>query len=348
MNNSSKASEIAGNVPGTFPTMPALILTDAGLQLHADHPTPQPGPGEALLAVHLAGICSTDVELTRGYKGGFRGVLGHEAVGTVVAAPGAPAWLGRRAVSEINIGCGACDLCRQGLGKHCQQRTCLGIANRDGVFARYVAVPIANLHAVPDHVSDEQAVFTEPLAAAFEILEQVTVTPQTRVYVQGDGRLGLLCALVLATTGCDLTVVGRHPQKLAILQAAGITQVRLSAAATYAELGERPADVVVEATGHPAGFAAALDLVRPLGTLVLKSTFADKLDGFDISRVVVDEITLVGSRCGPFDKALAALASGAIDVRPLIHARYGLSEGLAAFAKAQGKGVLKVLIDPRV
>lgn len=327
--------------------MQALVLTPHGLTREAERCLPALLPGEALIQVHLTGICSTDIELTRGYKGGFTGILGHEFVGTVVAAPTAPSWIGQRVVGEINIGCGHCELCRRGLGKHCRQRTTIGIIRRDGAFAEYLTLPVANLHVVPPSLTDEQAVFAEPLAAAFEILEQVPITPATRVCVQGDGRLGLLCAMVLAQTGCTLTVIGRHQAKLDLLRAAGIADTRLSAPETYADLTGALPDVVVEATGSPAGFAAALDLVRPMGTLVLKSTFADRLADFDVSRLVVEEITLVGSRCGPFPRALAALASGAIDVLPLIHARRPLSDGLAAFDYARQKGVLKVLLDPR-
>jgi threonine dehydrogenase-like Zn-dependent dehydrogenase len=322
-----------------------LVLTAAGLEFQTNRPVPAPKTGEALVAVHLAGICATDIELTRGYKGGFRGILGHEFVGTVVAAPGAEEWAGRRVVGEINIGCGECELCRCGLGKHCRQRTTVGIIGRDGAFAEYVTVPVANLHEVPQAVSDEEAVFCEPLAAAFEILEQVRVGPSTRTYLLGDGRLGLLCAAVLATTGCDLTVIGRHPEKLALVQGA-CSRTELSAPEVFARLAEEPADVVVEATGAPEGFAAALKLVRPLGTIVLKSTFAERLQTFDISQLVVNEISIVGSRCGPFDKALAALQAHAVNVEPLIHARYGIGNALQAFAHAGSKGVLKVLIDP--
>ena len=258
-------------------SMYALVLTPAGLQLDSEHPIPAPPPGEALLRIRLAGICSTDFQLTRGYKGGFQGVLGHEFVGEVVAAPSAPEWVGKRVVGDINVGCGQCDLCRRGLHKHCRHGNTLGINKRDGVFAEYATLPVANLYAVPDSVADDQAVFVEPLAAAFEILEQAAVTQTTRVYVQGDGRLGLLCALVLATTGCDLTVIGRNANKLAILKAAGIRNTVVSGTPAYENLFAQPADVVVEATGAMEGFHSALRLTRPMGTLVLKSTYADRL-----------------------------------------------------------------------
>lgn len=327
--------------------MQALVLTAAGLELQVERPLPSPVEDEALIAVHLAGVCATDIELTRGYKGGFRGILGHEFVGAVAAAPAHPHLVGQRVVGEINIGCGKCDLCRRGLGKHCRQRTAIGIQGRDGAFAEYITLPVANLQTVPPVVSDEQAVFAEPLAAAFEILEQVAIGSGMRVVVQGDGRMGLLCAWVLAATGCDLTVIRRHPEKLALAAADGRVRTAVVSDELYARLHADPADVVVEVTGSPRGFEAALNLVRPQGVLVLKSTFAEKLAQFDVSRLVVDEISLVGSRCGPFDKAVAALAAGQIDVLPLISGRYPLSNGLHAFAHAGEKGVIKVLIDPR-
>ena len=325
--------------------MRALVLGADGLRLVHDRPVPQPLPGEALIRVRLAGVCATDIELMHGYKGGFAGVLGHEFVGEVVAAPADPAWVGRRVVGEINVGCGECSLCRRGLGKHCRQRTSLGIIGRDGVFAEYTMLPIANLHEVPPTLADEQAVFTEPLAAAFELLEQVSVTSGQRVYVLGDGRLGLLCSLVLAQTGCDLTVIGRHAAKLALLAKRGLRTV-VATPENLAALGRTPADIVVEATGAQDGFNDALRLVRPLGTLLLKSTYADTLASFDLSQLVVDEITIVGSRCGPFPAALAALAGDDFDLRALIWAEYPLDDGLAAIALAGQKGILKVLIRP--
>lgn len=325
--------------------MRALVLATDGLHLVRDYPTPHPLPGEALIRVRLAGVCATDVELVHGYKGGLDGVLGHEFVGEVVAAPTDPAWIGRRVVGEINVGCGKCNLCRRGLGKHCRQRTSLGIIGRDGVFADYTTLPLANLHVVPPDVADAQAVFAEPLAAAFELLEQVAFTPDQRVYVLGDGRLGLLCALVLAQTGCDLTVIGRHPAKLALLANRKLRTV-VATAESLAELAVDPADIVVEATGARDGFDDALRLLRPLGTLLLKSTYADKLETFDLSRLVVDEITIVGSRCGPFPTALAALVSGEFDLSLLIDAEYSLDDAETAIAQAVQKGILKVLIRP--
>ena len=325
--------------------MDALLLTSAGLHLERDWPMPTPAPDEALIRVRLAGVCSTDIELTRGYKGGFNGVLGHEFVGEVVAAA-APDWIGRRVVGEINIGCGACDMCRRGLRKHCAGRTTLGIMNRDGAFAEYVVAPIANLHTVPDAVTDAQAVFVEPLAAAFQVLEQVPITAAARVYVLGAGRLGILCAMALATTHCDITVVGRHAERFPLLAHLGIANTVLAGSQAHRDLAEQRADVVVEVTGAAQGLQEALRLVRPGGVIVQKSTYAGGRFDLDTNRVVVDEITIVGSRCGPFPRAIAALHAGAVVVDALIDARYPLSQGVEALAFAQRPGVLKVLLVP--
>lgn len=326
--------------------MRAFILTDHGPELQTNFPMPSPGADEALIRVRLAGICATDLHLIAGYKGGFRGVLGHEFVGEVIAAPTAPAWVGQRVVGEINIGCGQCTLCQRRLGKHCRARQSLGIIGRNGAFADYLTLPLVNLHPVPAGVTDEQAVFVEPLAAALQILEGVHLRPSSHVYVVGDGRLGLLVAQVLALTGCDLTLIGHHVNKLAILHEVGITQAVLASPEVLDDLWTRPADLVVEATGSPGGFEQARRLVRPQGILVLKSTFAGVLPAFDASSLVVDEITIVGSRCGPFAPALQLLATGRVQVEPLIHARFPLDDAVAALQHAASKGVLKVLLQP--
>jgi len=258
--------------------------------------------------------------------------------------PDDPTWVGQRVVGELNIGCGTCNLCQRSLHKHCRQRQSLGIINRAGAFAEYLTLPIANLHPVPESVPDDQAIFCEPLAAAWQILEQIHIQPTTRVYVLGDGRLGLLVAQVLATTHCDLTILGRHPEKLAILQNQGISQTALVTPELDYE-NYPTADIVVEVTGAPSGFALARHLVRPGGTLVLKSTFANALDNFDISSLVVDEITVMGSRCGPFEPALRMLAKGNVAIKPLIHGRYPLADGVAALEFAAKRGVLKVLLS---
>jgi threonine dehydrogenase-like Zn-dependent dehydrogenase len=315
--------------------MQALWLENNQLQLRDDAPMPNPAPGEALVRVIRAGICNTDLELLRGYYP-YIGILGHEFVGVVEQGP--EHLQGQRVVGEINAVCGQCRFCRSGQPTHCENRTVLGIVNRNGAFAEYLSLPIENLHRVPDNVPTDVATFTEPVAAALEIQQQVTVSPAERVLVVGDGKLGQLVAQTLAVIGCDLLVVGRHQEKLANLAARGI-QTGLEDA-----VADRAFDLSVECTGNPAGFAIARRALRPRGTLVLKSTYAGQLT-FDASSLVVDEITLIGSRCGPFPAALDLLASGQVDVEPLIHARYPLSEGLAAFERASTKGVLKVLLD---
>jgi threonine dehydrogenase-like Zn-dependent dehydrogenase len=307
------------------------------IRLIDDHASPLRAPGEARIRTTLAGICNTDLEVVRGYAD-FRGVLGHEFVGVVEEAED-PALVGQRVVGEINAYCGVCETCRAGRPTHCPNRTTLGIRGRDGALAEYLCLPMRNLHQVPEGMPDDVAVFTEPLAAACEVMHQIHVLPTDRVFVLGDGKLGLLTAQVLALTGCDLTVVGRHKHKLAILGARGIrTQLE--------EEGlDGSADVVVECTGHAGGFAAARKLLRPRGTLVLKSTYHGRVQ-VDLSTVVTDEIRLVGSRCGPFAPALRLLARGLVDVASLIEAEYPLSEGLAAFEHAGRRGALKVLVRP--
>ena len=328
--------------------MRALLLTDSGPLLKQDYPIPVPQHGQALIRVTLAGICSTDLQLIAGYKGGYRGVLGHEFVGVVEHAPGNEGWEGKRVVGELNVGCGNCALCRRGLGKHCRSRQSLGIIGLDGAFADYLLLPVANLHALPaaSLLPDEVAVFVEPTAAALQIREQVAISPAQRVYVLGSGRLGLLVAQALALTGCDLTVIGRTSTKLDHLTTMGLPlKTHSTATMDLQPLLDQPADIVVDVTGAPAGFTLARTLVRPGGTIVLKSTFAGTLPDFDVSRLVVDEISLVGSRCGPFAPAIRLLSSGLIQTQPLIHARYPLAEGLTALDVAAQPGVLKVLLE---
>ncbi len=324
--------------------MRALVLTDQGPVFRTDYPVPDVAPGEALIRVACAGICSTDLELIKGYKGGFRGVLGHEFVGMVAAAPDAESWIGKRVVGEINVGCGLCDLCRRGLGKHCAKRTSTGIIGRDGVFADYLALPLANLHAVPEHLADAGAVFVEPLAAALRIVEQLHIGPDVTVYQLGDGRLGLLAAQVLARTGCDLTVIGRSVEKQALVAQLNSGRGVRIGTLEWDALQQTHADVVVDTTGSPQGFEFALQLVRPGGALVVKSTYAASLDAFNLSRLVVDELTLVGSRCGPFPPALRLLADGHIETRPLISAVYPLEHGVEGLHYAEESGVIKVLL----
>ncbi|MFQ5855998.1 MAG: alcohol dehydrogenase catalytic domain-containing protein [Anaerolineae bacterium] len=322
--------------------MLALVLDDQ-LKLVDDYPMPTPALGEALIHVHKAGICNTDLELVRGYQG-FRGILGHEFVGVVEQHPD-PEWVGRRVVGEINLACGECERCQAGLRTHCLHRTVLGIAGHDGAFAEYLVLPTENLHPVPSDLPDDAAVFTEPLAAACEILQQVHIPPGDRVVLLGDGKLGLLCAQVLALTQCDLTVIGHHAGKLQLAEQWGIP-TRLVSRDEDLPSDVGPADVVVECTGSPAGFDQALRLVRSRGTIVLKSTYHGRADA-DMTAVVVNEVTLVGSRCGPFAPALHLLTSGKVDVRSLIHARHPLADALEAFEHAARGGTLKVLLDMR-
>ncbi len=317
--------------------MQALIF-DGSLHVAEVEP-PIPEPDEAVVAITRVGICGTDLALLDGYAD-FSGVPGHEFVGEVVDSEMAPQWVGRRVVGEINVTCGRCDRCRRGLPNHCSRREVLGVRGRSGAFASEVVLPVGNLHEVPDALDDDIAVFVEPVAAAFRILEQVEIAEDTRVAIWGDGRLGLLTAMVLATTKCRLTVVGRHPHKLEIARSLGAT-VR-----TPDDVIRPDFDVVVDATANPAGFATALAHVRPQGTLVVKSTMAEP-PRIDMSRVVVDEIRVLGSRCGPFEPALAALAQGHIDPRPLVEAVYPLHRGVEAFEHARRRGTLKVLVDPR-
>lgn len=296
---------------------------------------------EALIRVHLSGICNTDLEIARGYAG-FRGTIGHEFVGVVEEAPG-DSMLGQRVVGEINAGCGKCDLCRAGDPRHCPDRTVLGIVGRDGAHAEFLRLPLANLIQVPDIVEDEHAVFTEPLAAACGILERVAIDTNTRVAVIGDGKLGLLCAQVIALSGADVLLIGKHAEKLRIAERRGIETSMPREAAKR----KREFDTVVEASGSASGFTAAMEILRPRGVLVLKSTFAaTERATVDQARLVVDEITIVGSRCGRFQPALDLLKKGAIDIDSLISEEYSLAKGVHAMERAGKKGVMKVFLRP--
>lgn len=321
--------------------MKALWLEDQKLRYCPDLPLPEPPPDEALVRVRLAGICATDLEMVRGYYP-FSGVPGHEFVGEVVQLPpeqtGGKLQVGQRVVGEINAACGQCEACRNCRPTHCANRTVLGISNRNGIFAEYTFLPLENLHPVPVSVSDEAAVFTEPLAAALEIQQQVHLQPESRVLLVGAGRLGQLIAQTLILTGCDLQVVARHPQQQELLHRACARTI------PSADVREKGYDMVVEATGSPDGFALARSAVRPRGTLVLKSTYKGNLE-INISSIVVEEITLVGSRCGPFPPALRLLENRLVDPTPLIQARYPLEEGLAAFERAGTPGMMKVLLE---
>ena len=314
--------------------MNALFFDGSRIRV-TDRPMPRPGKNEALVRVRYAGICATDLEILNGYMA-FRGIPGHEFVGIVEEAP-EPSWVGRRVVGEINIGCGTCAYCLSGLERHCPNRKVLGILDKDGAFAEFLTLPLKNLYPVPDEISDHQAVFTEPLAAALEILEQVSIRPADRVAIVGDGKLAILVARVLANTGVKLTVVGKHPEKLARFQAPGVETVLLK------RLSLEPQDVVVEASGKPDGWELAVSLLRPRGTLILKSTYHTNLTT-NPAKLVIDEITVVGSRCGRFEPALRLLAAGKISVDDLITAEFPLTKGVQAFEKAREPGALKVLL----
>jgi len=294
---------------------------------------------EALVRVLLSGICNTDLEIARGYAG-FKGTIGHEFVG-VVEESANRALVGQRVVGEINAGCGKCDLCRAGDSRHCASRTVLGIVGRDGAHAEFLQLPEENLLPVPDKIPDEHAVFTEPLAAACGILERVKINTSDRVAVIGDGKLGLLCAQVVALTGATVLLVGKHSSKLRIAECRGIETATPKQAARQ----KRLFDVVVEASGAAAGFGLALELLRPKGQLVLKSTFHGKTE-LDAARIVVDEVSIVGSRCGRFAPALDLLQKASVDVDSLISEEYPLSKGVHAMRRAGTRGVLKVLLRP--
>lgn len=315
--------------------MQALWLEGGRLTLRSDVPRPEPPGGEALIRVIRAGICNTDIELVRGYYP-FTGILGHEFVGVVERGPAH--MMGRRVVGEINAVCHGCQACRSGRPTHCERRTVLGIVARHGVFAEYLTLPEENLHLVPDDVPTDMAVFVEPLAAAMEIQEQVSVSAGDRALVVGDGKLGQLVAQTLALTGCQLDAAGHHASKLALLAARGIRTI------APGDVVQHAYDIAVECSGGPGGFEVARRGVRPRGTLVLKSTYAGPLT-FDASAAVVDELTLIGSRCGPFAKAIELLAGRRVDLLPLVSARYPLARALEAFDHARRPGVLKVLLD---
>jgi threonine dehydrogenase-like Zn-dependent dehydrogenase len=319
-------------------------------------PLPRLRPRWALVKVRLAGICNTDVEILRGYHA-FRGVPGHEFVGEVAAVNGVSAkektkWLGRRFTGEINVSCSAynfrpeCAFCRRGLKTHCTRRTVLGIVNHSGAFAEYLALPLENLHAIPDSVTDDQAVFVEPLAAACEILQQVNINQFRAAAVLGDGKLGQLIAGVLRTTLARVAMYGKHQDKLKLAASAKIETRKIRGDASDLNHIKENFALVVEATGSPSGLALAQQMTEPRGTLILKSTFhgAASLETWPL---VVKEITLIGSRCGPFPKAIALLRSHKVDPRPLITRTFPLSQAPAAIKYAQQPAAMKVLLKPQ-
>jgi alcohol dehydrogenase len=307
--------------------MKALVF-DGRLSFRDNYPVPTPPPGELLVQVRRAGICNTDIEITKGYMN-YHGALGHEFVGILSD--------GSRVVGEINVSDGTCDTCRRGDVAHCSNRSVLGIFKRDGAMAEYLTLPARNLHRVPAAVTDRQAVFVEPLAAALEITDRVHIRPSQRVAIIGDGKLGMLVAQVLQLTGCHLSVIGRHPRKLTILHRRGIPTLN-KPAESFGGF-----DVVVDCSGQVSGFELARQLLRPRGTLVLKSTFHGAQE-MVMAPLVIDEITVVGSRCGPFEPALHLLERRLIDVETLLDAEYPIEQGVEAFKRAMTPGTLKVQI----
>jgi threonine dehydrogenase-like Zn-dependent dehydrogenase len=315
--------------------MRALVF-NKNLKYVDDYQDPVPLKGEALIRITHAGICNTDLEITKGYMG-FQGIPGHEFVGIVEKCE-SKRLVGRRVVGEININCGSCPECLNNLGNHCPDRSVLGILNKDGVFAEYATLPVNNLHTLPDEVSDEEAVFVEPLAAAFEILDQVSINASHKVCVLGDGKMGNLVGQVLSKTGCDLLIFGHHREKLSILDEMDIKTTRRE------QLSNARFDIVVDCTGSRTGIETALDIVKPRGTVVLKTTVANKRN-VDLNKIVVNEITLIGSRCGPFPAAIKAIKARSVDLSPLITRTFPLEDGVRAFQFAAGKDSLKVVID---
>ncbi|HIU85617.1 TPA: alcohol dehydrogenase catalytic domain-containing protein [Candidatus Spyradomonas excrementavium] len=314
------------------------VVFDNGLKLDKNYAKPSPQKGEALIKVNTIGICNTDYEITKGYMG-YKGVLGHEFTGVVEEINADDkSLLNKRVVGEINCGCGECEWCNQGLERHCPNRSTLGIWQREGCFAEYVCLPVKNLLEIPENVSDEEAVFTEPLAAALEILEQIHIPPYKKIAVLGDGKLGLMIALALNAAGLDLILIGKHENKLEIAKKQGVKTKLLSDVEIKKEF-----DFVVEATGSISGFETSLALTKPRGTLILKSTIAASKE-FNFAPVVVDEITIVGSRCGQFAPALRMLESGRIDVKPLISDIFELNESIAAFERNKEKSSIKVIV----
>jgi len=313
--------------------MKALVFSKKRIKLKKI-PIPKPKRNEALIKVIKAGICNTDLEILKGYMN-FEGVLGHEFVGIVVESE-EKKWIGKRVVGEINIGCGICDYCLKDKINHCPSRKVLGILNKNGVFSEYVTLPLSNLHVVPDKISDRAAVFTEPLAAALRILEQIKLSRKDKVLILGDGKLGLLIAQVIKRTGVNVYCIGKHKKKLKILEEKGIKTLLAG------EGIAKKFDIVIEATGNREGFEMGLNYTKPEGKIILKSTYSGNINT-DISAVVINEFHIIGSRCGPFDKALKWLEKDLIDVESLIDGEYSLDEWKKAFSEARKSENLKIL-----
>ncbi len=317
--------------------MKALVFNKE-LSFDKNYAKPVPKENEALIKITYAGICNTDVEITKGYMG-FTGICGHEFLGIVEEINGEDkSLLNKRVTGGINLGCQNCKDCASGLERHCKNRQTLGIYKKDGCFAEYITLPLSNLVEIPEEISDKEAILIEPLAAALEILEQVHIEPNSKIAVLGDGKLGLLISMVLSTTPADVVTIGKHQNKLDILNKQGI-KTKLLQDATE----EKYYDIVVEATGSVSGFEKSVSLTKPRGILVLKSTIASEKP-LNLSMIVVDEITIVGSRCGQFPPAIRLLKKKPFDLSELISAVYPFDEALNAFQKAQEKGVLKVIL----
>lgn len=313
------------------------VVFDGSLHVVDHYPTPEIRPGWARIHIQTAGICKTDLELMKGYKG-FQGVLGHEFIG-VVEACDQKEWIGKKVVGEINAACGDCHWCRKGLGRHCPARTTLGITSHDGCMADYCILPVSNLVEIPADISDDRAVLTEPLSAACEIIEQLPLTGSERAVVLGDGRLGILCAWALSTVISDITLAGHHPEKLQI------AKWRHIQTATDLTSVEGCADIVVDATGSVSGVIEAMKLCRPRGTIVLKTTIADRGD-INLAPVVVNEIKMIGSRCGQFRDGIKMLQDyPEMPLTRLITDRYPIAEAISAFDRAARPDALKVLLQ---
>ncbi len=318
--------------------MQALRFENGDLRLR-DVPAPNAETSkEAIVRVLKSGICNTDLEIARGYAE-FQGTIGHEFVGIAECAADAPHLIGKRVVGEVNVGCGECDFCKSDDSRHCPRRTVLGIKERDGAHAEFLTLPVRNLFEVPDRISNDEAVFVEPLAAAFGINEQVEIFPETRVAIVGDGKLGNLCAQSLALKSENVFLIGKHAEKLALLSQSNVETILLE----NAEKLSKTFDVAVEASGAASGFATALDLLKPRGKLVLKSTFQGTTN-LEMWRVVVDEISIVGSRCGRFAPAIDLLANKKVAVENLIDEEFPLRDAVRAMRRAEARGVMKVLL----
>lgn len=317
------------------------VVFDEELKLVKDYKKPELKKGEVLIKTRMSGICNTDLEITKGYMG-YKGVLGHEFVGDVVEVYDDcnKNWIGKRVVGEINCGCNNDSWCAKGLARHCPNRQTLGIWQKDGCFSEYFTLPVENILEVPQNLSDEEATFVEPVAAAMEITEQLHIKPKDKVALLGDGKLGLCIALVLNALNVDLIHIGKHENKLEISRKAGVKTKLLK---DLEDSDNKSFDIVIEATGSTGGFETSLALTKPRGVLVLKSTIAAK-EGLNLAPVVIDEITVLGSRCGQFEPALRLMGAKKLDIKPLISEIYPIDKALEAFEKNKQKDILKILL----